>query len=76
MRLPAALLTLVYLAALAVALRDPAEHLLAVVVLLLGITARLLLRPSARGALAHAVRRTAPVADDVAAPAVVPATPA
>ena len=75
MRLPAVLLTLVYVAALAVALRDPSEHLVAGAVVLTALLVRL--RPSAaRSVLGHVLhpRRTAP--EEVVPPAVVPATPA
>ncbi len=79
MRLPAVLVVTVYLTALAVALREPSEHLLAGAVLLLAICARLALRPAARSAIAHVLAgRPRPVAgaEDAAAPAVAPATPA
>ncbi len=56
MHLPAVLVTALYLAALAVALRDPSEHLLAGAVVLLAVCARLAARPAARSALAQAVR--------------------
>ena len=51
MKLPALLLVSVYLAALAVALRDPSEHLLAGIVVLSAVLWRL---PAARSALSHA----------------------
>ena len=77
MRLPAVLLTLVYVAALAVALRDPSEHLVAGAVVLLALTARLALRPATRSAIARALApRVRAVVEEPALPAVVPATPA
>lgn len=55
MRLPAVLVVTVYLAALAVALREPSEHLLAGSVVALAVCARLAVRPSAaRSAISHA----------------------
>ncbi len=79
MRLPAVLVVTVYLTALAVALREPAEHLLAGAVLLVAVAARLALRPAARAAIARTVAvrsRPVVVVDDAAAPAVAPAAPA
>jgi hypothetical protein len=75
-RLPALLLVAVYLAAVAVALRDPSEHLLAGLVVLSAVVWRL---PAARSAISHVVVRH-PVRDRrvrraAAAPAVAPATP-
>jgi hypothetical protein len=53
-RLPALLLVPVYLAALAVALRDPSEHLIAGIVVLSALLWRL---PAARSAISHALVR-------------------
>ena len=50
MKLPALLLVSVYLAALAVALRDPSEHLLAGSVVLAAVLWRL---PATRSAISH-----------------------
>ena len=85
MHLPAVLVTALYLAALAVALRDPSEHLLAGAVVLLAVCARLAARPAARSAISHALRghplrdrrsRRAPVTAIVDEPAVAPVSPA
>ncbi len=85
MHLPAVLVTALYLAALAVALRDPSEHLLAGAVVLLAVCARLAARPAARSALSHAFRghpvrgrrsRRVAVAALVDEPAVAPVSPA
>ena len=75
MHMRAVLLTTVYLAALAVALRDPSEHLLAGAVVLLAALWRL---PATRSVLSSAGtalrdRRARP--EEAVAPAVVPATP-
>jgi hypothetical protein len=86
-RLPAVLVVTVYLTALAVALREPSEHLLAGAVLLLAVCARLALRPAARSAISHAFaghavrdrrsrRPDAVVLVEDAAPAVAPGTAA
>ena len=70
MRLPALLLVVAYLAALAVALRDPSEHLLAGTVVLAALLERLRAPVShAAGALRRARHRTV---EEVGAPA--PAT--
>ncbi len=79
MRLPAVLVTTVYLAALAVALREPSEHLLAGAVVLLALCARTAARsPFSRAFAGRPVRdrrsRRA-VVEEPAAPAVVPVTP-
>ena len=66
MKLPALLLVPLYLAALAVALRDPAEHLLAGAVVLSAVLWRL------RAPLAHvvsAVRPSRRVVEEVGVPA-------
>jgi hypothetical protein len=75
MRIPAVLLITVYLAALAVALRDPSAHLPAGLVVLAAVLWRL---PATRAALSHVVRavsdrRSGP--EEVVAPAMAPATP-
>ncbi len=75
MRLSALLLVSVYLAALAVALRDPSEHLLAGAVVLSAVLGRL---PATRAAVSSAAvrvreRRRRP--DEAVAAAVAPATP-
>ncbi len=75
MRMRAVLLTMLYLTALAGALRDPSEHLVAGAVVLLAVLWRLpatrLLLSSAGTALRE--RRARP--EEAVAPAVVPATP-
>jgi hypothetical protein len=70
-RLSALLLVTVYLAALAVALRDPSQHLLAGLVVLAALAARFALRPSAaRSAVVSTVRPRRSARQEVAAPAV------
>ena len=80
MHLPAVLVTTVYLAALAVALREPSEHLLAGAVVLLALCARTAARsPSAHALVVRRWRdrrsRTPAVVDDPVAAAVAPVTP-
>lgn len=73
MRLTAVLVLALHLAALAVALREPSEHLLAGTVVLLAICAR----PSARSAISRAMAAH-PVRDRrsrTAATVVAPVTP-
>ena len=69
MRLPALLLVPVYLAALAVALRDPSEHLLAGIVVLAAVLWRL------RGPVAHVVGAVRPSRRVTVEEVGVPATP-
>jgi hypothetical protein len=78
-RTQAVLLTTVYLGALAVALRDPSEHLLAGAVVLLALLWRL---PATRAAISCVVasqavrdRRSRRAVDEAVTPVVAPVTP-